>query len=95
MLSYDGDRFIGHELDASLTVAYSPRAKTSILIDANSVAARAVAQMVTSFELWTATRLTLTLRATSGSTVDVLAQDIWDTPNFTAILSLNVGVSPF
>ena len=95
LLSYDGDRFTGHELDASLTFAYSPRAKTSILIDANSVAARAVAQMVTSVELWTATRLTLTLRGTSGSTVDVLAQDIWDTPNFTAILSLNVGVSPF
>jgi hypothetical protein len=95
LLKYGDEEFPGHELDANMSYAYTPRARTTLIVDANTVAARATAQLVTSIQFWTASTISLALRGTSGSTIDTLAQDIWDNPNFSAILSFALGVTPF
>jgi hypothetical protein len=95
LLQYGPERFPGHEIDASASYAYSPRAKTVLLVDANTVAARGTAQLVTSIQFWTASTISLAFRATSGSTLDTVAQDWSDNPDFAAILSFALGVTPF
>jgi hypothetical protein len=94
-LTYNDERFLGHELDASASYAYTPLAKTTLLVAANTVSARATAQLVTSVQFLTATTLTVALRGTSGSTIDTPAPDWSDNPDFSAIVSLAVGMTPF
>jgi Carbohydrate family 9 binding domain-like/Domain of unknown function (DUF5916) len=95
ILSYGPERFTGHQLDASATYSYSPLAKTTLLVGTNTVSARAVAQLVTAVQFWTASTVSLALRGVSGSTIDTPAQDWYDRPDFSAIVSMAVGVTPF
>ena len=95
MLTYEGISIVGHELDVSASYAYSPLARTTLLLDANTIAARATAQLTTSIRFGTLSTLILSLRETSGSSINATVQDWWDTPSFSAILSLAIGVSPF
>jgi hypothetical protein len=95
ILSYNNEQFNGHELDASASFAYTPKAKTSLLVGMNTIAERANAQLVTSIQFGLLSTLSFALRGTSGSTIDVLASDWTDNPDFSAILSLAIGVSPF
>jgi hypothetical protein len=95
LLSYGPERFPGHEVDANASYSYSPRAKTTLIVDANTVAARATAQLVTSIQFWTASTIALSLRETSGSTIDTVAQDWFDNPDFSAIVTFALGVTPF
>jgi hypothetical protein len=92
---YTAQNFVGHRLSTSATYAYTPLARTSLLVEANTVAARAVAQLATSVQFGALSTLSLALRATSGSTVDTAAQDWYDNPDFTAIMSLAIGITPF
>lgn len=95
ILSYGDEHFTGHALSANASYSYSPRAKTTLLVEANTVAARGVAQLATSVQFWTASTLTLALRGTSGGTIDVAARDWSDNPDFSAVLSFALGVTPF
>jgi hypothetical protein len=95
LLRYGPEEFAGHEIDANASYAYSPRAKTTLIVDANTVAARATAQLVTAIQFWTASTISLAVRATSGSTIDIAALDWSDNPNVSAILSFALGVTPF
>ena len=95
ILSYNDEHFTGHELSANMSYSYTPLAKTTLLVEANTVAARATAQLVTSIQFWTASTLSLALRENSGGTIDTAANDWSDNPNFSAILSLALGVTPF
>jgi hypothetical protein len=94
ILDYGDQHFDGHEFDGSASFAYTPRAKTTLLVGLNTVAARANAQLVTSWQFGLFSTLTLALRGTSGSTIDTVAQDWSDNPDFSAILSLAIGISP-
>ncbi len=95
ILSYNNEQFDGHELDASASFAYTPRAKTTLLVGMNTIAERANAQLVTSWQFGLLSTLSLALRGTSGSTIDIAATDWTDNPDFSAILSLAIGISPF
>ena len=86
---------MGHELNANASFFYSPRAKTTLVVVGNTVAARAAAQLATTVQMWTASTLTVALRATSGSTIDVPANHWFDGPDYSAIVAFALGVAPF
>lgn len=95
ILNYGDQHFDGHEVDGSASFAYTARAKTSFLVGLNTIAARANAQLVTTYQFGLFSTLSLALRGRSGSTIDTVALDWSDNPDFSAILSLAIGVSPF
>ncbi len=95
ILSYGNDHFLGHEIDASASFAYTPLAKTTFVVDGNTVSARATAQLATTVQFGLLSTITLVLRATSGSTLTAMAPDWYDSPDYSAILSLAIGISPF
>ena len=82
-------------MSVTASYAYTPLARTALVLEADTVAARATAQMTTTVQFGKLSALTLSVRGTSGSTIDVAAQSAFDNPGLSAILSLAFGVSPF
>ncbi len=87
--------FIGHDLNISASYSFTPLARTTLVLEADTVAARGTALLTTTVQFGQLSSLTFAVRGASGSTFDVAAQGAFDNPNVTAILSLVLGVSPF
>jgi hypothetical protein len=89
------ESFYGHDAAITASYAFTPLAKTTLVLEADTVAARGTAQLVTTYQFGSLSALTLSVRGQSGSTLDTEAQNAFDNPNLTAILSLAIGASPF
>ncbi len=87
--------FYGHDVSLNASFAYTPLARTSLVMEADTVSERAVAQVTTTVQFGRLSSFTLALRGSSGSTIDTIATDAFDKPNFSAILSVALGSSPF
>ena len=87
--------FYGHDVNLTATYAFTPLARTALVLEADTVAARATAQLTTTIQFGQLSALTLAIHGTSGSTIDTVASSAFDRPNLSAILSLALGASPF
>jgi hypothetical protein len=87
--------FYGHDVNISASYAFTPRAKTTMVLEADTVAARATAQFTTNYQFGALSAVTLSVRGTGGSTIDTPATNAFDHPGLTAILSLALSASPF
>jgi hypothetical protein len=87
--------FYGHDVAFTAGYAYSPIARTSVVLGVDTVASRASALVTTSIQFGTLSAVTLSIRGTSGSTFDTPATDTFANGDLSAILSLQLGVSPF
>lgn len=88
------ESFYGHDVNVSAGFAYTPRARTALVLEADTVAARATAQLTTTVQFGRLSSLVLSVRGTSGSTIDMTAAGAFDAKHLTAILSLSLGASP-
>jgi hypothetical protein len=86
--------FYGHDAAFTASYAYTPLARTTVVVEADTVAARASALAATTIQFGTLSAVTLSVRGTSGSTFDKPAMHTFDNKNVTAILSLQLGASP-
>ena len=87
--------FYGHDVALTAGYAYSPIARTSVVLGLDTVASRASALVTTAIQFGTLSAVTLSIRGTSGSTFDTPATDTFANADLSAILSLQLGVSPF
>ena len=86
--------FLGSDVSLTASYAYSPLARTSLVLEADSVAARGTAQLTTTIQFGRLSALTIAIRGQSGSTIDTPAMNTFDNPGLSAIVSLALGVSP-
>ena len=94
LLKFPGQDFYGHDFSLSASFAYSPLARSTLVLEADTVASRGTALLTTSYQFGALSALTLTIRGTSGSTIAMEVTDTFANPGLTAILSLAIGVSP-
>jgi hypothetical protein len=87
--------FYGHDVAVTASYSYTPLAKTAVVLEADTVAARGTAVVTTTYQFGVMSALTLAIRGASGSTIDTPAMNALDNPGLTAILSLTLGASPF
>jgi len=85
----------GHDVAFTAGYSYSPLARTTLVLEADTVAARATALVTTTVQFGKLSALTLSVRGASGSTFDTPAMNTFDNGNVSAILSLQLGASPF
>jgi len=87
--------FYGQDASLAATFSYTPLARTTLTLEADTVAARGTALLTTTLMFGQLSAVTLSIRGTSGSTIDVAAMNTFDNPDLSAILSLSLGASPF
>ncbi len=91
--------FTGHDASLTASFSYSPLARTAVVREMDTVAARASALVATTIQFGTLSALTLALRGSSGTTFETAAMgmmlDTFDAGALSAILSLQLGASPF
>jgi hypothetical protein len=87
----------GHRVSARSTVTYSPAARTTLIIEANTLTLRSVAQLVSSYTFGELSTLSLALsHATGQAAPNAGAEARWyDHPSFSAVTSFAYGFSPF
>jgi hypothetical protein len=90
-----GQDFLGHDVSVTASYAFTPLARSALVLEADTVAARATAQLTTTYQFGALSALTLSVRGSGGSTIDVPATSAFDNLGLSAILSLAYGVSPF
>jgi len=86
--------FYGHDVNLSASYAYTPLARSALVLEADTVAARGTAQFTTTYQFGLLSALTLSVRGQSGSTIDMAAPGTFDHPSLTAVVSFAYGVSP-
>ena len=87
--------FYGHDASISASFAYTPLARTAVVLEMDTIAARASALVTTTIQFGTLSALTFSLRGASGSTFDMPAMNAFDNGALSAIVSLQLGASPF
>jgi Domain of unknown function (DUF5916)/Carbohydrate family 9 binding domain-like len=86
--------FYGHDVNLSASYAFTPLARSALVLEADTVAARGTAQFTTTYQFGLLSAITLAVRGQSGSTIDMAATNTFDHPQLTAVLSFAYGVSP-
>lgn len=89
------DTIYAHDFSLSASYAYSPLARTAVVLTANTIAARASALVTTALQFGKLSAVTLSVRGASGSTFEDPATNTFDNAAFTAVLSLQLGMTPF
>jgi hypothetical protein len=94
IVRYGSQEFVGHQVSGTASISYTPLAKSTLVVQANTLIERAVAQLVTSYTFGLLSTVSLVLVRTTG--VNVVPTNQWVTgSSFSAILSLAYGISPF
>jgi hypothetical protein len=94
-ITYDAQELIGHSVAAKATYNYTPLARTMLIVQANTLIDRAVAQLVTTYTFGLLSTLSLIISKSTGAVP--LRADRWfgsEAP-FTALASFAFGMSPF
>jgi Domain of unknown function (DUF5916) len=87
--------FYGHDIAITASYAYTPLARTAVVLELDTVASRATALVTTSYQFGTLSALTVSVRGSSGSTYNTPETDTFAAADLSAIVSLQLGVSPF
>ena len=90
----DAQNFYGHDISLSSTVSYSSLARSTLVLEADTVAGRGTALLTTTLQFGALSALTLSIRGSSGATIAQPMLDTFDSGNLTTILSLTLGASP-
>lgn len=90
-------RLVGHRLSARSTFTYTPLARTTLIVEANTLILRSLAQLVTSITFGSLSTVSLTLSEGTGQERSNLgdAARWYDHANFNAVLAFNYGFTPF
>jgi hypothetical protein len=94
-IRYNGQELSGHQVSSVTSFSYSSLAKTTLVVQANTLINRAVAQLVNSYWFGLLSRVSLVVsKSTGGNTV---GPDLWlgSGAPFSAELSFSYGLSPF
>ena len=86
--------FYGHDVALTASYSYTPLARTAVVLDLDTVASRASALVTTSIQFGTLSAVTLSIRGSSGSTYNTPETDTFAAADLSAIVSLQLGVSP-
>lgn len=95
LVHYGDTSLVEHQVSATAGFSYTPLAKSTLVIESNTLAGRALAQFLTSYTFGALSTVSLVLRATSGSTVQQIAEDWFDRPGYSGIVSFAYGLTPF
>lgn len=96
LFHYGTQDLTGHQVSLRSTYAYTPLARTTLAIEANSLTLRAVTRLVTTYTFGTLSTVSLALTETTGANLLNPSDTVWySNPNFTAILSFAYGFTPF
>jgi hypothetical protein len=87
--------FYGHDIALTASYAYTPLARTAVVLEMDTVASRASALVTTSYQFGTLSALTFSIRGSSGSTETMTYTDTFAAADLSAILSFQLGLSPF
>lgn len=88
-------RFYAHDVSFAASYAYSPLARTTAVVTYDTLSARSSALATTSLQFGKLSAITLSVRGAGGSTFNTPAMHPFDNGTLTAILSLQLGASPF
>ncbi len=94
LVRYGSQEFIGHQVSGTAGYSYTPLARTTLVVQANTLIDRAVVQLVTSYTFGLLSTLSLVLVRTTGTT-EVPVEEWVRQSNLSAILSFTYGLSPF
>ena len=96
-LRYAGRILTGHRISARNTFTYTPLARSALIVEANTLTLRSVAQLVTSYTFGALSTIALVVSEGTGQTVLNLgdAANWYDHAAFSAVLSFAYGFSPF
>jgi hypothetical protein len=86
--------FYGHDVALTASYAYTPLARTSVVLELDTVASRASALVTTSYQFGTLSALTFSVRGSSGSTYNTPETDTFAAGDLSAIVSFQLGLSP-
>ena len=89
-----GASYTGHDASLTASYAYSPLARTAVVLQLDTVAARASALATTTIQFGTLSAITFSVRGSSGSTFNTPAMNTFDGGTLSAIVSLQLGASP-
>ncbi len=95
LVRYGESSLTEHQVSATAGYAFTPLAKSTLVIETNTLQGTALAQFITSYTFGALSTVALVVRGTSGSTVQEVARDWYDRPNISGILSFALGLSPF
>jgi hypothetical protein len=95
-LRYGDVSLTGHQLSVRSTYSYTPLARTTAVIEWNTLTFRGVAQLVTSYQFGALSTIGLVLGGTSGATaLNPIANAWYDKPDFRVTASFALGLTPF
>jgi Domain of unknown function (DUF5916) len=86
--------FYGHDIALTASFAYTPLARTAVVLELDTVASRASALVTTSYQFGTLSALTFSVRGSSGSTYNTPETDTFAAGDLSAILAFQLGLSP-
>jgi hypothetical protein len=96
LLRYDDQKLTGHQLDLRATYAYTPLARTTLIVAWNTLTLRSAAQIVSSYLFGSLSSVALVAGATSGQTpVNLDVMTWYGRPDFQITANLALGVTPF
>jgi hypothetical protein len=95
VIQYEGQLFVGHQVDTVLSYSYTPLARTTLIVNANTLIDRAVAQFVTSYRFGLLSTVALVIAKSTGVTPVPASQWLTAQAPFSAVLSFAFGLSPF
>ncbi len=96
-LRYATRIFVAHRLSSRATYSYTPLARTTLIIEANTLTLRSIAQIVSSYTFGALSTISLVLSESSGQQILNLGDGAnwYDHANFTAVLAFAYGFTPF
>lgn len=93
---YVDARLTGHQLSARATYSYTPLARTTLAVEANTLTLRSIVQLVTSWQFGALSTVAFVIGESTGITPDHPEVARWyDRPDWRATLSFAYGVTPF
>jgi hypothetical protein len=88
--------FFAHDFSFTASYSYTPLARTTAVLNYDTVAMRSSALISTTYQFGKLSALTLSVRGAGGSTFDKVAiNSAYENGTLTAVLSLQLGFSPF
>jgi hypothetical protein len=99
LIHYGTRDLTGHQVSARSTISYTALARSTLVVEANTLTLRSVVQLVNSYTFGALSTVALTMSETTGANLaemGVPGAASWSAnPNFTAVLSFAYGLTPF
>jgi hypothetical protein len=95
-LRYDATTLTGHQLSVRSTYAYTPLARSTAILEWNTLTLRGAAQLVTAYQFGALSSIALVVGGTSGATPAMPDATRWsDRPDLQVVANIALGATPF